>query len=286
MAGRRLLDAAVLFNATRSIARQHLHLRRQQLQVWNKTFTVAKAAQDQTDRVTLTLQAANALANRLNQPSSPSFSSSTTQTSSKAHATDTALDTSPQDNPKTPIRRKEKEVARTKISTSQGAVSEGVVPSVGHHVKTGSEASAGTSSFEHESSEAVPNKHSSGVASEDHASTLQHDENDNLKVPDGVNINVFQGSKGKGLLRNLDRQNKPSAAMPRGLPKNPYISGQSPLDTPDSAVGPSSKQTSQQAPSDESPSSSTSAESIEKLASDLAQDSTAPPKEHVCFPPN
>jgi len=67
MAGRRLLDLAKLLNASRNVAKQHIELRSKQLDVYNKTSTLAKAVKHQTDRVTLTAQAATALAKRLNE---------------------------------------------------------------------------------------------------------------------------------------------------------------------------------------------------------------------------
>lgn len=67
MAGRRLLDLAKLVDASRNVAKQHLELRAKQLDVYNKTSTLAKAVKHQTDRVTLTAQAATALAKRLNE---------------------------------------------------------------------------------------------------------------------------------------------------------------------------------------------------------------------------
>ncbi|KAJ4303034.1 hypothetical protein N0V90_001925 [Kalmusia sp. IMI 367209] len=67
MAGRRFIDAAKLFNASKSIAQQHIKLRSQQLDVYSKTSTIAKAAKSQTDRITLTLEAARALSQRLNE---------------------------------------------------------------------------------------------------------------------------------------------------------------------------------------------------------------------------
>jgi len=76
MSGRRLLDAAKLFNASRSIAKQHIQLRTQQLDVYSQTSTLAKAVKDQTDRVTLTAQAAIAIARKLNQQA-PTYSYST-----------------------------------------------------------------------------------------------------------------------------------------------------------------------------------------------------------------
>jgi aarF domain-containing kinase len=77
MSGRRLLDAARLFNASRSIAKQHIKLRSQQLDVFSKTSTLAKVAKDQTGRITLTAQAAVAIARKLNeQPPSYPYSTS------------------------------------------------------------------------------------------------------------------------------------------------------------------------------------------------------------------
>ncbi|KAF2676701.1 ABC1-domain-containing protein [Lentithecium fluviatile CBS 122367] len=67
MAGRRLIDAAKLFNASKSVAQQHIKLRSQQLDVFSKTSTLAKAAKSQTDRLTLTVEAALALSKRLNE---------------------------------------------------------------------------------------------------------------------------------------------------------------------------------------------------------------------------
>lgn len=42
MAGRRLLDAALVFSATRAVARQHFRIRGEQLDVWSRTSTLAK----------------------------------------------------------------------------------------------------------------------------------------------------------------------------------------------------------------------------------------------------
>jgi len=67
MAGRRLLDFVKLVNASRNVAKQHVELRAKQLDVYNKTSTLAKAVKHQTDRVTLTVQAAASLAQRLNE---------------------------------------------------------------------------------------------------------------------------------------------------------------------------------------------------------------------------
>ncbi|KAF1957475.1 ABC1-domain-containing protein [Byssothecium circinans] len=78
MAGRRLIDAAKLFNASKSIAQQHIKVRSQQLDVYSKTSTLAKAAKKQTDRITLTLEAVLALSKRLNEEA-PKYASAAAQ---------------------------------------------------------------------------------------------------------------------------------------------------------------------------------------------------------------
>jgi aarF domain-containing kinase len=67
MAGRRLVDVAKLFNASKSVAQKHIALRSNQLDAFNKTSTLAKAIKDQTDRVTLTAAAAIALSQRFSE---------------------------------------------------------------------------------------------------------------------------------------------------------------------------------------------------------------------------
>lgn len=71
MAGKRLLDAAALFKASRAVASKHLALRTRQLDVYNRTSSLVKAVKHQTDRLTLTVQAASALAQRFDGPSAP-----------------------------------------------------------------------------------------------------------------------------------------------------------------------------------------------------------------------
>ncbi|KKY20572.1 putative molecular chaperone [Diplodia seriata] len=75
MAGRRLLDAAKLFNATRAVAKQHVALRSHQLDVYTQTSSLARAVKTQTDRVTVTARAAIALSQRFNEPP-PSYTRS------------------------------------------------------------------------------------------------------------------------------------------------------------------------------------------------------------------
>lgn len=49
------------------VAKQHFALRSQQLDTYSKTSTLARAVKNQTDRVTLTVRAAVALAGRFNE---------------------------------------------------------------------------------------------------------------------------------------------------------------------------------------------------------------------------
>lgn len=67
MAGRRIVDAAKLFNASKSVAQKHIALRSNQLDAYSKTSTLAKAVKNQTDRVTLTAAAAIALSKRFSE---------------------------------------------------------------------------------------------------------------------------------------------------------------------------------------------------------------------------
>jgi aarF domain-containing kinase len=72
MAGRRFVDAAKLFGASKSVAGKHIALRSSQLDAFNKTSTVAKAVKNQTDRFTLTAAAAIELSKRFSEEA-PSY---------------------------------------------------------------------------------------------------------------------------------------------------------------------------------------------------------------------
>ncbi|KAI9746536.1 MAG: hypothetical protein M1818_000249 [Claussenomyces sp. TS43310] len=67
MAGKRLLDVAALFNATRGVAQKTVTLRAQQFDIYSKSSSLAKAVRSQTDRITETARAASFLASRLNE---------------------------------------------------------------------------------------------------------------------------------------------------------------------------------------------------------------------------
>jgi aarF domain-containing kinase len=82
MAGKRLLDVAALFNASRGVAQRHVALRSRQLEAWGKTSNIAKAVKSQTDRVTETAKAASFLASRLNE-SAPSWTTEASQSATE-----------------------------------------------------------------------------------------------------------------------------------------------------------------------------------------------------------
>lgn len=90
MAGRRLLDAAKLFGASRSIAKHHLTIRSQQWDVFTQTSTLARAVKNQTDRVTVTARAAYALARRVNEKP-PSYTSDSTGYQTQTYQDETTI---------------------------------------------------------------------------------------------------------------------------------------------------------------------------------------------------
>lgn len=67
MTGRRLLDLAALFNASRGVIHNHVSLRSKQLEVYSQTSTLALAVRNQTNRITKTIKAGSILASRLNE---------------------------------------------------------------------------------------------------------------------------------------------------------------------------------------------------------------------------
>ena len=99
MAGKRLIDAAKLFNAGRSIGKQHIELRKQQWDVYSRTSGLAKAAKRQTDRVTVTAGAAYEIAKRFSE-SGPSW----------------------QDQPQPQDAQRAREDARSRDTTAEGSI--------------------------------------------------------------------------------------------------------------------------------------------------------------------
>ena len=87
MAGRRFVDAAKLFQASKSIASKHITLRSQQFDTYQKTSTLAKAIKSQTDRVTLTAAAAIALYQRSNE-APPTYTKAASERATSTQHTD------------------------------------------------------------------------------------------------------------------------------------------------------------------------------------------------------
>lgn len=73
MSGRRLLDAAAIYNASRGVASKYVALRKSQWKSYSKTSSLVNAVRSQTDRITLTVKAASALSERFNN-NSPTYS--------------------------------------------------------------------------------------------------------------------------------------------------------------------------------------------------------------------
>ncbi|KAL3427058.1 Protein ABC1-like protein, mitochondrial [Phlyctema vagabunda] len=85
MAGKRLLDLAALFNASRGVAQKHVALRTRQFDAYSRTSSLAKAVRSQTDRVTETIKAASILTSRLNE-NAPAWTAEVKQESTSNHA--------------------------------------------------------------------------------------------------------------------------------------------------------------------------------------------------------
>lgn len=87
MAGKRILDLASLFNASRGVAQKHISLKTRQIDVYNRTSTLARAVRDQTDRITETAKAASFLASRLNE-TAPEWTKEATDNASSSQSND------------------------------------------------------------------------------------------------------------------------------------------------------------------------------------------------------
>ena len=68
MTGKRLLDAAAIFKASRGVAAKHVALRQHEFDSSSRTSSLAKAVKSQTERVSVTVKAASNLAERFNGP--------------------------------------------------------------------------------------------------------------------------------------------------------------------------------------------------------------------------
>lgn len=129
MSGRRLLDAALVFKATRGVARQHLKIRASQVEVWSKTSSVAKALRSQTDRVTLTVQAANALLRRTQEePPATRYTAQTQQHSEDAVPSPASVEHQPGSHAGVEGIKQDHHYKRSEENTTADAVAEGELP--------------------------------------------------------------------------------------------------------------------------------------------------------------
>ncbi|KAB8289956.1 hypothetical protein EYC80_010283 [Monilinia laxa] len=87
MAGKRILDLAALFNASRGVAQKHIALKTRQIDVYNRTSTLARGVRNQTDRVTETAKAASFLVSRLND-NVPEWTREATENTSSSPSND------------------------------------------------------------------------------------------------------------------------------------------------------------------------------------------------------
>lgn len=265
MSGRRLLDAARLFNASRCVAKQHIKLRSHQLDVFTKTSTLAKLAKDQTDRITLTAQAAIAIATKLNrQPPSYPYSTSYPPPHQK-----------PADHHYTPPPPPpEGELSVKQEKESSKPLPDGTIPPTDANYPLYTrheESNADYSSLPHakipkhiENTQAGDEKvDSKGINSDSYYSTERDREAahflDDSKttyedaVPPNVDINVFRTSKVSKLLGVESKRVRLPGSGPPGAVKTHAPSSQPP--------------TRQQ---------ETSEEAFKSLAEDIAKDATAP----------
>ena len=67
MSGRRLLDIAAIYRASRDVAAKHSALRKGQLEVYSRLSSIPRAVRSQTSRFTETFKAASALSQRLSE---------------------------------------------------------------------------------------------------------------------------------------------------------------------------------------------------------------------------
>ncbi|KFX87107.1 hypothetical protein V490_08539 [Pseudogymnoascus sp. VKM F-3557] len=112
MAGRRLLDAAALFNASRGVARKHVALRQEQFDRFTKTSSIAKAVKSEAARYTETARAASFLASRLNEDK-PQWASEAEET----NAGDSAQKGAPHPGPEGAEPRDARHVVQKEAST-------------------------------------------------------------------------------------------------------------------------------------------------------------------------
>lgn len=283
MAGKRLLDAALLLNATRNIAKQHAWIRGEQFDAWSKTSTIAKAVKTQTDRVTLTAQAAAAIARRLNEQTPPPAEST-----NKRRRTDGGNSTND-------VRPFEEHETSQWISTTSSAPHGFAPPSTGS-----TKGIADPDFLLNQRASIAPNgpplttdrpideetlepKSAEGPVLADFnqrtATELSHNASENDEVPDGIDTNVFHTPRGKQLLGKEAGIATPGARLDARESKSTQL-GSKPAEQGKDRDTASVRMTASQHGSE--PPSNTIAtrnqngepadESVQSLATDIAQD--------------
>lgn len=148
MTGKRILDLAALFNASRGVTHKHIALRSRQLDVYSRTSTIARAVQNQTERVTETVKAAIVLGSRLNE-GQPQWMNEETSGSTPVYASsggapgqpNAAESKSPDAPPKERLQTasqnfgKDGELEVKQAEASQDALPDGTVPPTKSEIK-------------------------------------------------------------------------------------------------------------------------------------------------------
>ncbi|KZF22617.1 ABC1-domain-containing protein [Xylona heveae TC161] len=242
MAGRRLLDAAALLSASRSIAAKHVTLRSRQLELFSKTSSVAKAAKHQSDRVTLTFQAASALAKNFNERPETDISTYNTTAGLGQDLARVSSNTNQTSQPGTEIRIPAR-VAE--LSKEVGPESDTAALSEGHDRDVYYETPKVAGAVSSNSSRAkIPSIVESTQTGDDHVkdgqinadvyySSQGHNETDTIprreaipeqdQVPDGINTDVFRTARVARML-GPDKDTKPHPTL------NMHAASRAPID--------------------------------------------------------
>lgn len=239
MAGKRLLDAAKLFNTGRAVGKQHLGLRRQQWEVYTETSSLAKAVKTQTDRVTVTAGAAWELAKRFSESDRPPWQGNGAETAKERVGQDVMRQQTEMSK-----RQQEDAVAAGRVEQDDGTLSslrkrelqrqaEDQIPAAG---AVAQDTSAGQDTFSQRTENMAPGlsslprmkmpKHNAdGQESEQQGlnqdvfyTASEHASKD--EVPDGINTDVYSSPKVARMLGQTaqDRPN-PYAGRQRAPPK-------------------------------------------------------------------
>lgn len=227
MAGRRLIDAAKLFNASKSIAQQHIKLRSQQLDVFSKTSSLAKAAKSQTDRITVTLEAARALSRRLNEEA-PKYAEAAQRATASYQDTriprkESAREGGPRENVKTGLEQDhhydasrrntkaepptEEELSVQQEEAERAPLPDGTIPSTG--VTLDKEPRGQDTFNEHP----VPEPPKEPLAEGNPQRTALPEQD---AVPPGINTDVFRTRKVAKMLGENPYQQKPHLNLKNG----------------------------------------------------------------------